>query len=167
MNSLYFAETEGIEYQIEILSESRVVINGIPHEINFQALREFLSYSLLFDGKSYEATTYLDNGELEVLLEGRQFIIQVEDERERRLRVAAGQSARQKGTYTLQAPMPGLVIEIPVCVGDSVKEGDVLIILESMKMQNELTAPRAGKISLIQTSVNANVERKEALLILE
>jgi biotin carboxyl carrier protein len=63
--------------------------------------------------------------------------------------------------------MPGLVIDIPVQEGDQVAEGDVLVILESMKMQNELRAPKAGLITKIETSVNDNVERKEALLILE
>ena len=63
--------------------------------------------------------------------------------------------------------MPGLVIDIQVKVGDEVKEGQVLLILESMKMQNELKAPRDGKIARIQAKVNDNVERKEALLILE
>jgi biotin carboxyl carrier protein len=63
--------------------------------------------------------------------------------------------------------MPGLVIDIPVKEGDQVSEGDVLVILESMKMQNELTAPRAGTVTQIQVSVNDNVERKESLLILE
>ena len=63
--------------------------------------------------------------------------------------------------------MPGLVIDIPVKVGDQVEKGDVLVILESMKMQNELTASRAGKITRIQTNVNDHVERKENLLVLE
>jgi len=52
-------------------------------------------------------------------------------------------------------------------VGDEVKEGQVLLILESMKMQNELTAPRDGKITGIQAKVNDNVERKQLLLILD
>ena len=63
--------------------------------------------------------------------------------------------------------MPGLVIDIPIQEGDQVEKGDVLVILESMKMQNELTAPRAGKVTRIQTTVNDNVERKQTLLILE
>ncbi len=91
----------------------------------------------------------------------------VEDERERRLRMAAGETSIQKEKYTLQSPMPGLVIDILVKIGDEVKEGQVLLILESMKMQNELKAPRDGKISWIQAEVNDNVERKETLLILE
>ena len=67
----------------------------------------------------------------------------------------------------VQSPMPGLVIDIPVKVGDRVEKGEVLLILESMKMQNELRAPRAGTVARIQAAVNDNVERKETLLIIE
>jgi len=166
-SEIYFAEIEGKEYRIEILSESRVVINGTSHEIDYQTLKQHASCSLLFDGRSFEPNTYQENGGWEILLQGRRFQVIVEDERERRLRKAAGQTSIQKGKFALQAPMPGLVIDIPVKVGDEVKEGQVLLILESMKMQNELIAPRDGKIARIQTKVNDNVERKEALLILE
>ena len=167
MSIKYIAEIDGTEYIIEIISESQVIINGTAHEIDFQALRQHTSYSLLVDGKSYETNIYNDNGDWEVCLRGRRFHIRVEDERERRLRMAAGQTTRQKGKFTLQAPMPGLVIDIPVNVGDEVEEGQVLLILESMKMQNELSAPRAGKITRIPANVNDNVERKQTLLILE
>jgi len=163
----YIAEINGTEYEIEINSETQVVINGKPHEIDFRALRQSLSYSLLVDGKSYETNIYLDNGDWEVCLRGRCFQVRVEDERERRLRMAAGYTSIQKGKFTLRAPMPGLVIDIPVNVGEEVKEGQVLLILESMKMQNELTAPRDGKITRIQAKINDNVERKEILLILD
>jgi len=167
MTMKYIAEISGTEYVIEIESETQVVINGQPHEIDFQALRQSLSYSLLVDGKSYETTIYQDNGDWEVYLRGRSFNVQVEDERERRLRMAAGQTSIQKGKFTLKAPMPGLVIDIPVNLGDEVEEGQVLLILESMKMQNELTAPRKGKITRIQAEINDNVERRQTLLILE
>ena len=166
-NEIYFAEIEGNEYRIEILSESRVVINGTAHEIDYKTLKQHASCSLLFDGRSFEPNTYQENGGWEILLQGRRFRVSVEDERERRLRMAAGQSSTQKGKFTLQAPMPGLVIDIQVKVGDEVKEGQVLLILESMKMQNELKAPRDGKIARIQAKVNDNVERKQPLLILE
>jgi len=167
MGMKYIADINGTEYEIEIISETEVVINGKGHEIDFQALRQSLSYSLLLDGKSYETNIYQDDGDWEVCLRGRCFHVKVEDERERRLRMAAGYTSVQKGKFTLQAPMPGLIIDIPVKVGDEVKEGQVLLILESMKMQNELTAPRDGKIARIQAELNDNVERKEALLIME
>ena len=167
MTEIYYAEIEGEEYQIEILSDNEVVINGERHEINFQALRQHLSFSLLVEGNSYETNIYQDNGIWEVLLRGKQFSVQVEDERERRLRMAAGEASKQTGRIILQAPMPGLVIDIPVCEGQEVKKGEVLLILESMKMQNELTAPRAGRITRVQVEVNDNVERKQGLLVLE
>ena len=166
-SEIYFAEIEGKEYRIEILSETRVVINGTSHEIDYQTLKQHASCSLLFDGRSFEPNTYQENGGWEILLQGRRFKVIVEDERERRLRKAAGQTSTQKGKFTLQAPMPGLVIDIQVNVGDEVKEGQVLLILESMKMQNELKAPRDGKIARIQAKVGDNVERKQSLLILE
>ena len=167
MTEKYFAEIEGVEYQIEILSDTRIAINGEPYELNFQALRQHLSYSLLLEGKSYEINIYQDNGFWEVLLRGHQFSVKVEDERERRLRMAAGQSSKEEGKIVIQAPMPGMVIDIQVKEGQEVDEGDVLVILESMKMQNELTAPRAGRITRIQTKMNEHVERKQALLVLE
>lgn len=167
MMEKYFAKIEGVEYQIEILSDKRVVINGEPYEFDFQGLRQHLSYSLLLEGKSFEINIYQDNGVWEVLLRGNQYSVQVEDERERRLRMATGQASKQEGMIILQAPMPGLVIEIPVKEGQKVDKGDVLLVLESMKMQNELTAPQAGRITRIQAKVNAHVERKQVLLVLE
>jgi acetyl/propionyl-CoA carboxylase alpha subunit len=166
-SEIYFAEIEGKEYQIEILSESRVVINGSPHEIDIHTLKLGASCSLLFDGKSFEPTAFNENGDWEILLKGRLFNVRVEDEITRRLRLASGSTSQQTGKYVLLSPMPGLVIDIPVEVGAQVKKGEVLIILESMKMQNELRAPREGIITSIQASVNDNVERKETLLILE
>lgn len=163
----YIATIAEKEYEIEILSETRVLIDDVPHEIDFKRLRQYLSFSLLVDGKSYETNIYQDNNDWEVLLRGRQFTVDVEDERDRRLRLAAGHISVHKGRFVLRAPMPGLVIDIPVAEGDQVTKGDVLVILESMKMQNELTAPRDGKVTRIQAKVNDNVERKESLLVLE
>ncbi len=166
-NENYFAEIEGKEYKIEVVSDTRVIINGTPHEIDFHSLNLGSSCSLLVDGKSFEPFTFNENGDWEILLKGRLFNVQVEDEIGRRLRLASGSNVHQTGKYTLLAPMPGLVIDIPVKIGAQVEKGDVLVILESMKMQNELKSPRSGKVTQIQTAVNDNVERKEALLTLE
>ncbi|MBT7069594.1 MAG: acetyl-CoA carboxylase biotin carboxyl carrier protein subunit, partial [Anaerolineae bacterium] len=75
-----------------------------------------------------------------------------------------GSGPAQSGEYYLKAPMPGLVIDIPVTDGQEIAEGDVLLILESMKMQNELKAPRAGVISRIKVAVGESVERRQTLL---
>lgn len=163
----YIAEIAGQEYEIEILDEGRVSIDGKVHQISFESIRQRLTYSLLVDGKSFETNIYQENGRWEVLLRGNRYSVDVVDERERRLRQAAGRSRLVQEKYYLQAPMPGLVIDIPVEEGQEVEEGDVLLILESMKMQNELTSPRQGTVSRIKVEVHENVDRKQTLLIVE
>ncbi|TET39896.1 MAG: biotin/lipoyl-binding protein [Dehalococcoidia bacterium] len=65
------------------------------------------------------------------------------------------------------SPMPGTVISIKVKVGDLVKAGDVLLLLESMKIQNEIPAPREGKIKEIFVSEGQYVRRREPLVAIE
>jgi pyruvate carboxylase subunit B len=65
------------------------------------------------------------------------------------------------------APMPGLVVEYKVKVGDTVKLGDVLLILEAMKMQNEITAERAGKVASLNSSAGAQVAKGDVLAVIE
>ncbi len=163
----YIAEIEGQEYFIEILDEDHVRIDGKPYEISFEAIRQQLTYSLLVEGKSFETNIYQENGRWEVLMRGSRYTVDVIDEREKRLRSAAGTSQLHTEQYYLQAPMPGLVIDIPVQEGQEVEEGDVLLVLESMKMQNELTAPRKGTVSRIKVKLQENVDRKQTLVIVD
>jgi biotin carboxyl carrier protein len=92
------------------------------------------------------------------------FPITVEDEREKRLRSAAGGGVAETGEFHLRAPMPGLVVTIPVEEGQSIQKGQVVLILESMKMQNELKAPRDGTIGRIRVKPGETVEQKQTLL---
>lgn len=70
------------------------------------------------------------------------------------------------GAATVNAPMPGKVLEVKVSVGDSVKRGDVLLILEAMKMQNEIMAPQDGKITAIRVTPNVNVSTGDAMIVM-
>jgi biotin carboxyl carrier protein len=152
------------EYVIEIVNRNLILVDGLPYEVNFVSISGQPVYSLLVDGKSYEGYMYADNGDWEVLLQGMLYNVQVEDERERRLRQALGEGPAQHGEFHLKAPMPGLVVTVPVEDGQEVVKGDVLVILESMKMQNELKAPHDGVISRIRVKVGDSVERKQTLL---
>ncbi|MEA2007674.1 MAG: acetyl-CoA carboxylase biotin carboxyl carrier protein subunit [Chloroflexota bacterium] len=163
----YIATINNQEHTVEIIDESHAAVNGKVHEINFEPVRGHLIFSLLVDGKSYEANIYQENGGWEVLMRGRHYSVQVDDERERQLKAAAGASRLPKGAFHLKSPMPGLVVQIPVKEGQEVEKGDVLLILESMKMQNELKSPRAGVISRILVTLSENVERKQTLLSVE
>jgi biotin carboxyl carrier protein len=121
-------------------------------------------YSLIADGRSHEAYVRESDEGWQVLLRGRLYPVKVEDEREKRLRAAAGGGVAESGEFHLKAPMPGLVVAVPVEEGQEVKKGQVLLILESMKMQNELKSPRDGTVSRIRVKAGESVEQKQALL---
>ena len=88
----------------------------------------------------------------------------VEDEREKRLRAALGGRVAEHEDFHLKAPMPGMVISIPVDEGQTIHKGDVLAVLESMKMQNELRSPRDGKVIRVRIKPGERVEQKETIL---
>ena len=152
------------EYTIEILDEHHISVDGRKYEVDFESVSGQPVFSLLVDGDSHEAYVYPDEGQWEVLLQGILYPVVVEDEREKRLKSSFGGGPAPSGEFYLKAPMPGLVISIPVEDGQTVSQGDVLVILESMKMQNELKSPREGRISRLRVKEGDNVERKQTLL---
>lgn len=160
----YISTVNGIEYQIELVDERHIIVNGRKFTVDFNSVSGQPLYSLLIDGKSYEGFVYPGEIEWEVLLMGRQFPVVVEDEREKRLRAAAGGSVSEAGEFHLRSPMPGMVVSIPVEEGQAIEKGDVLLILESMKMQNELKAPRAGTVGRVRVKVGESVEQRQTLL---
>jgi len=163
----YVSTVNGIEYLIEIIDDRHITVNGRPLTVDFNSVSGQPVYSLLVDGKSFEGFVYPGETEWEVLLMGRQFPVVVEDEREKRLRAAAGGSVSEAGEFHLRAPMPGMVVSIPVEEGQHVERGDVLVILESMKMQNELKAPRAGTVGRMRVKTGESVEQRQTLLSIQ
>jgi biotin carboxyl carrier protein len=160
----YITTIEEKDYIIEILDEKLVKVNGETYTVDFVSVSGQPVYSLLVDGKSYEAHVYPSDEGLQVLLHGKLYLADVEDERERRLRSALSGMVSETGEYMLKAPMPGLIVSIPVDEGQAIEKGDVLLVLESMKMQNELKSPRAGTISRIRVKPGQSVEQKQILL---
>jgi biotin carboxyl carrier protein len=68
------------------------------------------------------------------------------------------------GEIVIKAPMPGVVIDVLVSKGQTVERGDILVILESMKMQNEFKAPRAGQVHAIRVAPGDKVEQNAAMI---
>jgi acetyl/propionyl-CoA carboxylase alpha subunit len=152
------------EYLIEIIDEHQVSVDGVIYQVDFGEVSEQTVYSLLADNRSYEAFVYPSEEGWQVLLLGTQYELTVEDEREKRLRASLGGGIPENVDFHLKAPMPGLVVAVPVSDGQEVAKGDVLVVLESMKMQNELKSPRAGKISRMRVKPGDSVELRETLL---
>ena len=71
---------------------------------------------------------------------------------------AAPQASVQAGTTPVNSPMPGTILDVKVAVGQAVKEGDLVVILEAMKMENEIYAPCAGTVAQVLTSKGASVD---------
>ena len=124
------------------------------------------AFSLLVDGHSYEAFLLEENGTVQVFIEGVRYSAEVLDEHEMLLRQVSAAVGGLDDRYELAAPMPGMVVKVPVAVGDEVKEGDVLVILESMKMQNELKAPQAGRVIEVNVAEGGNVEKRDVMIAL-
>lgn len=160
----YITTIEDKQFEIEVVDDRHVRVGGRLLEVNFESVSGQPVYSLILDGKSYESYVYSGDEDWQVLLRGRQFQVKVEDEREKRLKAAAGGGTAEGGEFHLKAPMPGLVVAIPIAEGQEVQKGQVLVILRSMKMQNELKSPRDGVVSHIKVKAGESVEQKQVLL---
>ena len=119
------------------------------------------TWSILIDGRSY-AVAILGAGEVSV--NGRLFHVDVFDSRELRGRRSA---ADHDGPQAVTAPMPGRVIRVLAEPGQEVAAGEGLIVVEAMKMQNEMKSPRAGRVAAVRTAAGATVSAGDVLLVIE
>jgi biotin carboxyl carrier protein len=162
----YIATIDDKQFEIELLSEDEILLNGERLRADFQSVADEPIYSLLLEGQSYEASIHPTDMGIQVLLQGQLIDVQVEDERQRRLRESSGGQVIQSGDFHLKAPMPGMVVSVRIEEGQDVKSGEEVIILESMKMQNELKAPRDGTVSRLRVKQGDSVDQNQVLLIL-
>ncbi|MDT7884517.1 MAG: biotin/lipoyl-containing protein [Thermoflexus sp.] len=162
----YIATVNGKTYTIEINREDRILCEGVERAVDFRLIDQQHVYSLLLDNASYEALIQEREGEYWVFLRGYLFTVQVEDERERRLREASGGRPGPAGEVTVKAPMPGLIVAVPVQEGQPVRKGEKLVLLESMKMQNEIRAPRDGVVKAVRVRPGQSVEQNQILVVL-
>lgn len=160
----YVATIAGREFLVEIVDESNVIVDGVTYHVDFDSPGSQPVYSMLVDGRSYEAYVYPSDEGWQVLLHGTLYLADLEDEREKRLRASAAGRVADRQEYHMKAPMPGLVVSIPVRDGETVVRGQVLLILESMKMQNELKSPRDGTVTRVKVKPGDSVEQRQTLL---
>jgi biotin carboxyl carrier protein len=161
----YATTIGGRTFRVEVVDDHHIILDGEPYEVDFTAIGSQPVYSLLINGKSLEAhAAPLDDG-WQILLHGRMFEARVEDEQAIRVRALAHTAADTPGEYQLRAPMPGLVVGIPVSAGAAVAKGETLVILESMKMQNELRSQKDGVVQEIRIQPGQTVEQNQVLIV--
>ena len=106
-------------------------------------------------------------GRFSVSVGGWRFEVEALDERTRTIRELSGASAGPKGPAPLVAPMPGLVVRVHAEVGDQVQPGQGLVVMEAMKMENELRAAAAGTVKAVHARPGTAVEKGALLVELE
>ncbi len=128
-------------------------------------------YSLLIGGKSYEILAHRVNRpdvtgyRYEVVIAGQRFEISVEDERENVLKGSL-HGAHESGEAMVRAPMPGLVLGLPMEPGSSVERGQTVVILEAMKMENDLASPISGMVKEIKVRTGQTVNQGDVLVVI-
>jgi len=124
------------------------------------------NYSLIVGDRSFEIEVDNTDDEYRVLVDGRTYRIQLVDER--RMRIGGTQSGVElEGRQLVSVPMPGKIIAILVAEGDSVEKGQGLVIVEAMKMENEVRSPIAGEIKEIKVKPGDTVDGGAVLVIVE
>ena len=124
-------------------------------------------YSLLVDGRSYEVQVRGREDGYQVFFGPRHYDVMVEDERARMIRELSAGARTHERPREIRAAMPGLVVKVEVREGDQVKPGDGLVVVEAMKMENEIRAQQIGVIKQLFVQPGVTVDQGQTLLILE
>jgi pyruvate carboxylase subunit B len=106
-------------------------------------------------------------GRYTLWVDGYRFEVEALDERTRAIRDLSAANAAPTGPAPIIAPMPGLIVRVNVSVGDKVEAGQGIVVMEAMKMENELRATAAGRVKSIETTPGAAVEKGTLLVALE
>jgi len=166
----YIAQIGGKEYTVEIIHKDgdvKISLDGKPSQVDLCEVSPGALYSLILNGNSYELwARHTDEG-WEVFGGGRSFLLQLADERAHRIASLRRTSQTKTEVVAVVSPMPAQVVEVKVSPGQEVAKGEALIIVEAMKMENELTAPRAGKVREVLVKPEQGVEKEQALIIIE
>lgn len=162
----YFARIGATEYEVTI-DKDQIFVNGELVVVDLKQSGVPELYSVLFGGRSYDMLVETERSNYAVTFRSEHFNVQVEDERTRRLNTGRKAPAIPHGELAIKAPIPGLVVKVLVEIGSEITDGQPVVLLEAMKMENEIRAPRSGIIKSIAATAGRRVEQNEVLLILE
>lgn len=145
-----------------------ILVDGQMASADLVAMDGTDVYSLLLKNKSHRILASREGPEEWVLhLSGRHRRAHVVDERTRAIRELAGTREGPKGPKALKAPMPGMVVKVEVQPGEDVQRGQGLVIVEAMKMENELKSEGDGRVSRVLVEAGQTVEKDQVLVEFE
>ncbi|MFN0086043.1 MAG: biotin/lipoyl-containing protein [Blastocatellia bacterium] len=144
---------------------ARLTVDGRAHEAEVRE-PEPGWFTIVLHNRIYRCTVERSpSGEREILINGRRISVSVHDPK--RLRAGAKSGAGAGGRAALIAPMPGKIVRILLQPGDEVAANQGVLIVEAMKMQNEVQSPRDGKVAEIRVTEGQTVNAGETLAVIE
>ena len=164
------AEVDGKNHQLSIQPGESVFLAEVDDRHYQLELRDLGDGDyLLIDGHAVYDCRVENSchhpGDLEVSLRGVNYTVRLTDPK--RLRSAQSGAEHDKGTARIVAPMPGKVVRILVEAGSKVEAGAGILVVEAMKMQNEMKAPKAGNVVSIDAEVGATVNAGDVLAVID
>jgi len=160
----YHVTVNGRSYEVE-LDTARVIVDGVAHRATLAEGSGTLERLLSLDGRPYPIAMWsAGRGSWTVLEAGERFEVEALDERTAHIRSLAKEFGGHVSPMALKAPMPGLVVQVLASQGQKVVEGTSLIVLEAMKMQNELKATVTAVVESVAVTPGAVVEKGEVLI---
>jgi biotin carboxyl carrier protein len=161
------AELDGAVVSVEVTGGSgryRVLLDGEAFDVDARPTGG-AGWSLLIGNASTVADVMEEGGAYVVHVDGESYAIRVEEETRYIIRTRGG--AGGAGGQILRAPMPGRVVLVEVTVGQAVRPGDGLVVLEAMKMENEFKATVAGTVKEIRVESGQAVNPGDVLVVVE
>jgi len=169
MPTRYRASLEGIEHELEIAELTarsyRVKLAGVEHDLDVCRVGP-TSFSILVGDRCFDLDVVRDHDELIVASRGGAIRVTLVDAARRAQPVRAGHGS-ETGPAEVKAMMPGRIVNVLVQAGDEVIHHQGLVVVEAMKMENELKSPKAGKVVEVRVSPGQTVEKGELLVIIE
>lgn len=160
------ASVEDKQFKVHIEGQGEITVDGQRHMASIEKIDAPSLYSLIVDSSSYEIHVEEREGSYRVLLLGELYTVQLEDEAARRVAKARARRPLEEGEIKVKSPIPGLIFDVPVAAGQKVQVGDILVIVEAMKMENELRAPREGTVKITHVAPGDSVDKGTVLVTL-
>ncbi|HKT59394.1 MAG TPA: biotin/lipoyl-containing protein [Gemmatimonadales bacterium] len=163
----YIVTVAGREIEVDVDGDE-VTVAGQRHAATLSSAPGTPVRQLLLDGRAEAlAVDGAGNGQWGITLGGERWEAEVLDERTRHIRSLTGAGNQARGPAALKAPMPGLVVRVQVEAGATVAVGSGVVVLEAMKMENELRAASAATVRTVRVKPGEAVEKGQVLVEFE
>ncbi len=173
----FVATMDGKEHKITVEpidgERYKMTLDGRAYDVDATRMPSQI-VSILLEGKSYDVDLERQgkrgdplDGRMHVRVRGRVLRLDVLDERRKKMKEAQSIKLDMAGAASIDSPMPGKVLKLLAKEGDEVKEGQGIVVVEAMKMENELKTPKAGRVKTIHAKEGETVDAGARLVTIE